>query len=219
MTQDPNQFGPEQPDPRKLGAWLDGELPAGEAAAFAASLRTDPELAREVAALRRTDGALRAAFGVEEPADAALLARLGLAEPAPAPVIDLAAARTAREAVKARRSFTPARIAASVAAVAVLGLSVAAWNARQPAAVEDAPYTALSDRTQAPRADALVVLQDGADAARVIGAAGGRLVGPQTSAGAWRVAAEPGKGAALLARLRADNRVIMAEPLDAGDAR
>jgi hypothetical protein len=53
----------------------------------------------------------------------------------------------------------------------------------------------------------------------VVRAAGGTLVGARTSAGAWRVAAAPGRGAALLARLRADDRVLMAEPIDAGDAK
>jgi hypothetical protein len=171
---------------------------------------------------------LRKAFPVSEPADAALLARLGLAEPvAPtahvqsAEVIDFVKARAARAVPAPSRSWTMPgrRLAASVAVVAALGVSISIWNHGQPSTVNDAPYTALSDSTEAPRADALVVVRDGVDAAGVVRAAGGNLVGARTSAGAWRVAAEPGRGAALLARLRADDRVLMAEPIDAGDAK
>ena len=209
--------------PELLGAWLDGELPAAEAQRVEAAVAADPALASECAALRRGDAALRAAFPVEAPADAELLARLGLAElPVEqrqgAEIIDLASVRAGRAASTGSRSWSlpGRRIAASIAVVAAFGLTASIWNFRQPATADDASYTALSDRTEAPRADALVVVRDGVDAAGVVQAAGGHLVGSRTSAGAWRVAAAPGRGATLVARLRTDERVIMAEPIDTG---
>ena len=222
MTTEPAPFGPEV-----IGAWLDGELPADEARRVEAAVAADPALAEEIAALKCSDAALRAAYPVIEPVDDALLARLGLADPVTAPllsaeVIDFASARAARAKSKPapRQSTLPGRrLAASIAVVAALGVSISIWNHGQPAAVNDAPYTALSDRTEAPRADALVVVRDGVDTAVVVRAAGGHLVGSRTSAGAWRVAAAPGRGAALIKRLRADDRVVMAEPIDAGSVK
>lgn len=207
-------------DPEKLGAWLDGELGEDEARRIEAAVTAHPVLAKEAEALRRTDATLKEAYPLER-ADDALLARLGLADPAPAPradVIDFAAARTERDARLPRRRWTMPgrRLAASVAVLALAGVATANWMGQRPTAAPEGAYTALSDRTDAPHADVLVVLQDRADVAAVIGAAGGRLVGAQTSARAWRVAAQPGKGAMLLARLRADQRVIMAEPIGEG---
>lgn len=207
-------------DPEKLGAWLDGELGEDEARRIEAAVTAHPVLAKEADALRRTDAALREAYPMA-PADDALLSRLGLGDPTPAAqaeVIDLAAVRAGRAASAPRPRWTMPgrRLAASIAVVALAGAAAAGWISQRPAAAPDGAYTALSDRTDAPRADVLVVLQDGADATGIIHSAGGKLVGARTSAGAWRVVAEPGQGSALLARLRADKRVVMAEPIGEG---
>lgn len=202
-------------DPEKLGAWLDGELGEDEARRIEAAVAAHPVLAKEAEALRRADAALRDAYALAQPADSQLLARLGLAEPSGTEVIDLGAVRAERanRASRSRWTVPGRRLAASIAVVALVGVATVTWVDRQPGRTNDGAYTALSDRTQAPRADALVVLRDGADAAAIVGAAGGKLVGERTSAGAWRVAAQPGQGATLLARLRADERVLMAEPI------
>jgi Putative zinc-finger len=212
-------------DPELIGAWLDGELPAEEARRVDEAVAADPALADEVAALRSGDRLLRSAFDQVDPIDDALLAMLGLAgtvgsqRPKDDKVIEFPGVRAEQPAPRAVSRWTASggRLAASVAAFAFIGLSGSTWLSHRPATVTDGTYVALSDRTDAPRADALVVLRDGVDAISVIGPAGGRLVGPRTSAGAWRVASTTGGNAALITKLRSDDRVLMAEPMDAGD--
>jgi hypothetical protein len=104
----------------RIAAYLDGELPPAERAAFEAEMAADLALAAEVARWRGNDAALQSAFGAADDVDDALLARLGLNE---AKVVSLDAARAARAAAAppARRWPWPAAgaLAAGIAALFV----------------------------------------------------------------------------------------------------
>jgi hypothetical protein len=94
---------PSQPDDAMLVAWLDGELPAADAAAVAAAADQDPSLGRRVAILRA--------------ARAELAWALGAAEVPPTAPPD---ARTNRRSTRWRRLGAFALAAAAIAIVAVI---------------------------------------------------------------------------------------------------
>jgi hypothetical protein len=112
----------------RIGAYLDGEMPPADRAAFEAEMAADAALAADVARYRDSDAALRAAFGDAGPdtIDHALLARLGLAE---AEVVSLDDVRRARATAAAPRPAPTRRwpwaaggaLAAGLAALLVLG--------------------------------------------------------------------------------------------------
>lgn len=111
-------------DDSTLLAWLDGELPATDAAQVAAAVAADPELQALAAAHRALAGRLRAGFDavLAEPVPARLIA----ATTAPAATVtDLAAVRAARAAQASAppRRWLPqfAALAASLAIGLLVG--------------------------------------------------------------------------------------------------
>ena len=108
----------------RISRYLDGAMEAEEREAFERELTARPELAEAVAQWRGNDERLRAAFDLPMPEG--LAARLGLEPAGPPKVVDLAAAREARE----QRRRIPARwgwaaggaLAASLVAAVTLGL-------------------------------------------------------------------------------------------------
>ena len=200
----------------------------------------DEAFVLRVQRLRHLDDLVRAAVPAEPEIPAALLARLGLAEmgladaPAQSEVVDLAAAREQRASRLAAPAsparFGPSRfgqsaflkVAAQVAIIAGVGLSVAVFNMPgQKTGESAADYRTLSSAPEAAahKANALVKFAPGiaaADAQRIAGAAGVRLVGTPNAAGAWKAVVAPGRSMAVLDALRADQRVSLAEPIDGG---
>jgi hypothetical protein len=81
-----------------------------------------------------------------------------------------------------------------------------------------AEYTALGDATGANSSANAVVMFAGdvdADEGRAIAAhAGASVISGPSSSGAWQLAIDPAKRAAVLERLRRHSDVTMAEPLD-----
>jgi hypothetical protein len=177
---------------------------------------------------------------------AALLERLGLAEaPVRGTVVDLAAARQA-QALRQTASSRPSplgrnpflKIAAQVAIIAGLGVSLAvlgvpgqqvpgsASYSGPDAGPDSGPDPAADYRVlgaapdlAAPEANALVKFAPGiaaGEADRIAAAAGLRLLGAPSAAGAWKAAVVPGRRDAVLEALRADRRVELAEPIDGG---
>ncbi len=115
-------------DDERLLAWLDGGLGDVDAAAVAAAVAADPQLAARAAAHRAVADRLRAGFDglLTEPVPAALATAAGRGG---GTVTDLSSARAARDARKAgaRRSTQPARRFAlpqwaAIAATLALGI-------------------------------------------------------------------------------------------------
>jgi len=222
--------GHDLPGDEQLSAWLDGGLDADGNAKMADLAARNEDVAARAARLRRMDELVRAAVPEEEAVPAELLARLGLAAPAAgsaapaADVIDLAAARAARTAPAPapRPWFTGmGRIAAQLVLISGLGLGImlALGHNRQPAAPQvSADYRVLGDASRAaPPANALVRFGPGvsaAEASALTREAGGSLVGQPSATGTARLAIDPARRDAVLARLRATPGVILAEPLD-----
>ena len=104
-------------DEAKFFAWLDGELPDGEAARVEAEVAADPELARRADEHRAMAARLRQSF--DTVTTAPLPERLqGALKPGEAEVIDLAARRERR-----RPAFLPAASQwAALAATLVVGI-------------------------------------------------------------------------------------------------
>ena len=231
---------PPQVGDEELSAWLDGGLGEDGNARMADLVGSNEDLAARAARLRRIDGLVREAVP-EEPVPAELLARLGLAaaaEPAPAAsasaeVIELAVAREARKArvaaaAPASRLVPPggqgrfARIAAQVLLVAGIGLGVALLRGiggpPTPGPVVEAPYRVLGDESSAPAAaNAIARFAPGTPRSQVaaaVRAAGGTLAGDPGDTGVVRLAVDPVRRDAVLARLRAEPGVVLAEPLD-----
>lgn len=209
-----------KPDDLAFAAWLDGELDEDGAAHMAKLVASDEGLALRAERIRHLDGLVRQAVPEEE-VPAELLERLGLASaPVSAEVVDLSAARRARaEAAGTKagpeRRFNLSRLAAQVALVAGLGLAVTFWQ--NTASERDAPFRTLSNAGHSAPANGMVVFAPGTDAAAaraIAGAAGAALVGTPNDAGAWKLAMPAGRRAAILASLRRDERVTLAEPID-----
>jgi len=215
------------PDDEKILAWLDGALEPDGAAHMTDLAARDETFARRVERLRHLDDLVRAAVPEEPEIPAALLARLGLAEPpVSAAVVDIAAARQVRAARQA--TVAPLRIgrpiyfkvAAQVAVIAVAGLAVALFavpgqRADDPAA----EYRVLGSAAApaAPKANALIKFAPGlakGDETRIAASVGLSLIGGPNAAGAWKADVAPGRRDAVLQALRADARVVMAEPID-----
>lgn len=220
---------PDGVDDARLSAWIDGmldeqgdeamrELIAGNAAAAARADR-----------LRHMDTLVHQAVPQEDEVPAELLARLGLADGPVAETSNVVSLASARE-TRAKPAAAPAhhfwRIAAQVALVGGVGLALATFAVPHGPRPEEADYRALSNASRAAPADvnALVVFAPGIDEGRaraLVGKAGARLVGAPNEAGAWKLAVDPSRRDAVLAGLRADPQVTMAEPVDqpAGRAR
>ncbi|KUR70862.1 hypothetical protein AQZ52_13640 [Novosphingobium fuchskuhlense] len=210
------------PDDAMISAWLDGTLDAEGDRRMTELAARDEAFARRVERLRHIDDLVRAAVPADDAVPDALLERLGLAPASADNVVSLDAARASRKAAVAApvRGGGWMRMAAQLALVAGLGMAVFVV-ARPGDRVADsaAPYRALGNApdSAAPAANALVKFAPGVgadEAARIAGAVGVRLVGLPSDAGAWKAAAAPGQRAAALDRLRADPRVVMAEPID-----
>lgn len=230
MSTDKRNTGQDLPGDEQLSAWLDGGLDAEGHAKMADLAARNEDVAARAARLRHMDELVRAAVPEEDEVPAELLARLGLAAPAPgsaAPagkVIDLAAARAARSApAPARRPWFTGmgRIAAQLVLISGLGLGVmlALGHNRQPASPQaSADYRVLGDASRAaPAANALVRFGPGVSAAKASALtreAGASLVGQPSAAGIARIAIDPERRDAVLAKLRATPGVILAEPLD-----
>ena len=213
----------------RLSAWLDGELDKDGTEQMSDRIAFDEVLRQRADRLARLDELVRAAVP-EEPLPAELLVRLGLAPRESADVVDLAAARRER-GVGPARTTVPAwrtgmwRIAAQVLVVGGIGLGAVlalAPNHDRLAPGQTAPdaaYRTLSDHPSAvqPAVNALVVFSDATDPAtarRIAGAAGASLVGEPTAGGAWKASIAPTRRDAVLAVLRRDARVSMAETID-----
>ena len=235
MSTDKTGSGPNVPDDQQLSAWLDGGLDDDGNAKMADLAARNEDVASRAARLRHMDELVRAAVPAEEEIPAELLTRLGLA-PVPgevatgsaAEVIDLASARAAREARAAARP-RPARfagfgrIAAQLVLISGLGLGVVialGQNHKAAAPADNAAYRVLGDSAApAPAANALVRFAPGVDAAEagaLTQAAGATMVGAPSAAGTARLAIDPERRDAVLAKLRATSGVVLAEPLDGG---
>lgn len=225
--QDDDRAGARAAQDARLAAWLDGELDKEGADAMSARIADDAALGRRAERLTRIDGLVRAAVP-EEPVPDALLQRLGLSD-RPAEVVDLAAARRARTVQAGRTASaqrwsgsTLWRIAAQVLVIGGVGLGAALWlvpHGQQ--AAPDAAYRTLSNTTRTttagPAINAVVMFGAGTDpvtARRIVSGAGGSLIGGATAAGAWKVSIAPARRDAVLAELRRDPRVTLAEPVD-----
>lgn len=228
MTQDNSTSNGARLGDIEISAWLDGMMDKDGALAMTELAASDETMAARAERLRHIDDLVRSAVPAEEAIPPELLERLGLSGVATADkVVNLAAARKERgRRAEARAARTAPvgrnglwRIAAQVALVAGLGASLALWNASSNTRQGDASYRTLSDAAQpaALRANAMVVFAPGVDAAgaRAIAAgAGARLIGEPNAAGAWKLALAPARRDAVLAALRADDRVTLAEAMD-----
>jgi len=225
-------------DDERLSAWLDGGLDDDGNEKMADLAEANEDIARRAARLRRMDELMRAAVPEEDHVPDELLARLGLANAAQlhgraespagaAEVIDLAAARAARAAQSApvtpRRLAGFGRIAAQLVLISGLGLGIMlAVNSGQDrtGTGTDARYRTLSDASAAPvPANALVRFAPGVDAAEAAALArhaGADLVARPSASGTARLSIAPVRRDAVLSRLRASPRVLLAEPLDGG---
>ena len=221
------------PDDMMISAWLDGTLDEDGTARMTELAANDEAFALRVQRLRHLDDLVRAAVPAEPEIPAALLARLGLERsdlaegPSRGGVVDLAAVRRER-ASRLAVPTSPSRfgrsaflkVAAQVAVVAGIGLSVAVFNLPgQKAGDPAADYRALGSAPDAAaqEANALVKFAPGlgaGDAQRIAAAGGVRLVGAPNAAGAWKAAVAPGRRAAVLDALRSDPKVLLAEPVD-----
>jgi len=215
----------EHLDDAAISAWLDGEIDKDGDAAMTKLAASNEAFAARAQRLRHLDELVRSAVPADEAIPAALLERLGLADVAEAPkVVSLAEAREARARAAQGGSVLPGtsrfwRIAAQVAIVAGLGLGLAVWNGPARSPQDQAAYRTLSNASapSAVRTNGIVVFAPGigADKARAIAAtAGARLVGEPNAAGAWKLSAASGRRDAVLAALRADKSVVMAEAVD-----
>lgn len=231
----------QMPADEMISAWLDGTLDAEGARRMTELAARDEAFARRAERLRRIDNLVRAAVPAEPELPAALLERLGLA-PAPvhaasaremrhAGVVDLAAARQERAGrnsapapmARARGGFL--RMAAQLALVAGVGLAVIAVSRPGDRAdvsgadYSSADYRALGSAPDAAahEANALVRFAPGvaaSEAGKIASAAHVQLLGTPGATGAWKAFVAPGKRTAVLAALRSEPRVIMAEPID-----
>jgi anti-sigma factor RsiW len=131
----------------ELIAFLDGELDDSRLADIEAALAADPALAARAEQLAASDLAVRRAFDavLAEPVPAALLAAAGTA---PAAVVDLAAARAARQAAPAvmpsssrPRWWLPTSLAATLALGLGMGTLLPRMNNDAPIILADASGT------------------------------------------------------------------------------
>jgi len=109
------------------------------------------------------------------------------------------------------------RVAAQAAFVTGVGVVFALWQS--PAAGPDsgAGYRTLSSGVVSAPANGVVVFAPGVDraaASAIAAGAGGQLLGGPNAAGAWKLTLPAGRRNAALAALRADRRVVLAQPLD-----
>lgn len=207
-----------------IGAWVDKNLDEAEAARMAALAAEDPAMAAQAERLRHIGELVRAAVP-EEPVSDELLERLGLKETSASNVVDFASAssgRTDRATIPTGPKHRAAwlgdmRRAAAVLVLAGAGLSIFSLGNLSVTKPEEAQYHMLGDKPVAgPAADILVVFDAATGVAQANAAAsavGARIVGPATSAGAWKLAAGEGRRDAALKALRARPDVVLAEPL------
>ena len=189
---------------------------------------TDESLAARASRLGHLDELVRAAVPAEEAVPSALLERLGLAGSARSGgVVNLAEARCAQAGRRAdtlariaqpRRAFL--RMAAQVAIVTGIGVSLAVWSLPgKEASAPRADYRTLSNAPDkaAQATNALVMFAPGtktSEARAIAAAAGAQLMGEPNAAGAWKAAVAPERRDVVLQALRRDQRVSMAEPVD-----
>jgi len=204
----------------RISAWIDGMLDSEGSAAMKTQAMSDEAVAKRAQRLRQMDDLVRAAVPAEDAVPDALLSRLGLSNASAASnVVDLAARRDDRPHRSSPAFGRHWRMAAQVALVGAVGLALVTWQAPRGTSEDTgAAYRALSDASRRAPAEVngLVVFAPGTDAqaARaVVESAGGRLVGQPNQAGAWKLAAPAAQRDSILATLRADARVAMAEPI------
>ncbi|OYU35453.1 hypothetical protein [Novosphingobium sp. PASSN1] len=231
----------QMPADEMISAWLDGTLDDEGARRMTELAARDEAFARRVERLHHIDNLVRAAVPAETAIPAALLERLGLApdpvnaasvyEMRSAGVVDLAAVRQERAGrnsapapmVRARGGFF--RMAAQLALVAGVGLAVVVVSRPGDRAdvsgadYSGADYRALGSAPDAAahEANALLRFAPGvaaSEAGKIASAAHVQLLGAPNAAGAWKAFVAPGRRAAVLAALRSEPRVIMAEPID-----
>lgn len=212
----------DTPGDEELGAWLDGEMDKGGAADMAEIVARDDRVAMRVQRIKRLDDLVRRAVPEEEIPDE-LLHRLGLSEPAAsARIVSLDAARQARtrqsgmtRPVAGRMPLM--RIAAQVTLVVGVGSAAILWQSQMKPGEVDANYRALSDAARPAPSNGVVIFTAGTDAGTaqaIARSAGARLVGPPNEAGAWKLVAPTGRRDAILAALRKNERVTLAEAID-----
>lgn len=209
-----------------IASWIDGELGADDAERMAAMYESDPVFAARVDQIRGVDRLVRQVVPLED-VPSELLARLGLeAQQPPAPVVhlgDSAAKRAsdARWSLARLASNDMSRLAAAAAVLLGLGLTAGALTTRQGPADVGANYRTLGDETAGPAATGLVVFVPGVsadEAGALVRSAGASVIGGPNEAGAWKLAIEPARREAVLARLHQSPKVAMAESLD-GEAK
>ena len=209
-----------------MGAWIDGELGKDEAAEMERLAFGNESMRAQADRLRKVDALVRRVIPEEDAIPSELLNRLGLAaDRRQDNLVDMAEARRAR--APSRRGAALARLRAPVlqriAAMLVLALGVGAalWMMPRSADRDDAAYRTLSDGASAQKAagqaNALVIFREGTEpgiARAIAGSAGAQLIGEPNSAGAWKAAIATDRLDLVLDRMRQDERVTVAEPID-----
>ncbi|MBB6125035.1 hypothetical protein [Sphingobium subterraneum] len=207
-----------------IGAWVDNNLDEAEAARMAALAAEVPSVAAKADRLRHIGELVRAAVP-EEPVSDELLERMGLKEAPESNVVDFVSASSGRTGrvtnpaePKKRTSWSwDMRRAAAVLVLAGTGLSVFGLASLSVTKPEEAQYHVLGDKPVAGSAADILVLFDAGtgtvQAKTAAAAVGAKIVGPATSAGAWKLAAGEGGRDAALKALRARPDVVLAEPL------
>ena len=114
----------------------------------------------------------------------------------------------------ATQPWTRMLMAAQLAGLAVLGTMLVSEQR------DEAPYRTLGASTRAaPAGDSIAVMFDPAitegEMRRLLGAAGARIVDGPTSTAAFVLEVPAGQSAAAVAKLRAERKVLFAEPLGA----
>lgn len=224
MTSTPND--PARPDDERISAWVDGELDEDGIKAMDHLALNDQPTAARALRLRQLDDLVRTAVPLEEAIPDELLERMGLAErPAStqtAEVIDLGSARAARQALAGSRTeargFRYRRLAASVALLVGLGFTAMLAVEHAPDQQADSAYRTLSSPAEAgPAANAVIMVAPDTARSAIEAAAtraGARVLGEAAETGAIRLAIDPARRDAVLAELRSQPGVTMAEPLD-----
>ncbi|MBL8771698.1 MAG: hypothetical protein JNK30_09985 [Phenylobacterium sp.] len=205
-------MGPEMITDDALMAYLDGEADPDRARQIEAELASNAALRVRLDAMAARDRAVRGAFDalLDRPAPDAMAARIR-AIAAGDNVVSLGA----RQAVRPRRAWVAAALAAQAALLA--GAVVVLSPARETGA-SDAEYKALSSAARSDAPNVMIMFAPNATEAQLrdtLAGVEGRVVGGPNAAGAWLVRVPAASRDRILPQLRQRPEVSLAEPVDA----